>query len=249
MEITQDCPKPARTISPAQLAANQANALLSTGPVTDQGKANSSLNAVKCGLTGCTVLLPSEDAAQYERHIHDYENELRPVGPRERALVQSLADTDWRLNRIPSLEASFYALGQVQLANSFQDFDPALRPGIIQLETYLTYEKQLRNLHLQESRLHRRRAKDAAELRQLQQARKAEAEKQAANRPKQESEAKVAAAAANPNGFEFSNTATSIHLATPESEIEPVLVSWRPAAPTYAHTAEPDRRDLETTIP
>jgi hypothetical protein len=55
--------------SEAQLAANRQNSQLSTGPKTEAGKAKSSLNAVKTGLTGRTVLLPSDDAAAYEAHV------------------------------------------------------------------------------------------------------------------------------------------------------------------------------------
>ncbi|MGH9622055.1 MAG: hypothetical protein ACRD45_20420, partial [Bryobacteraceae bacterium] len=36
---------------------------------------------------------------------------------------------------------------------------------------FLTYQKQIRNLHIQEARLQRQRAKDMAELRELQQER------------------------------------------------------------------------------
>ena len=43
-------------LSEARLAANRENAQKSTGPKTPEGKAKSSLNAVKCGLTGNTVL-------------------------------------------------------------------------------------------------------------------------------------------------------------------------------------------------
>lgn len=43
---------------------------------------------------------------------------------------------------------------------------------MIELQTFLTYEKQLRNLQLQEARLARRREKETAELRKLQQERK-----------------------------------------------------------------------------
>ena len=46
-------------ISDRRLAANIANAQLSTGPRTSAGKSKSSLNAVKTGLTGRTVLLPT----------------------------------------------------------------------------------------------------------------------------------------------------------------------------------------------
>ncbi|MBV9759316.1 MAG: hypothetical protein JO340_02020 [Acidobacteriaceae bacterium] len=158
----------AAPVSAAKQAANQANAQLSTGPTSSSGKAKCSLNAVKTALTGRAVLLPTEDAALYEQHVRGYEKELRPVGQRECDLVQSIADSSWRLQRIPTLEFAIYAKGQMELAGQFEDQSPAVRAGLIQLETQLANEKQLRNLHLQESRLHRRREKDLAELRQAQ---------------------------------------------------------------------------------
>ena len=49
--------------SERRLAANRANAQLSTGPRTPEGKAKSSLNAVKTGLCGRTVLFADEEEA------------------------------------------------------------------------------------------------------------------------------------------------------------------------------------------
>jgi len=160
-----------------QLAANRANAQLSTGPTSPQGKAKASLNAVRSALTGRTVLLPTDDAAEYERYIRAYQDELKPVGQRESDLVQSIADSSWRLARIPGLEMAIYAQGRIQFAESFNDHDASLRPGLIELHTLLAYEKQLRNLQLQEARLHRRREKDIAELRRLHEERKQENER------------------------------------------------------------------------
>ena len=48
----------------------------------------------------------------------------------------------------------------------------AARPHLIDAHTFLVYEKQIRNLQLQEARLTRRREKETAELRVLQQDRK-----------------------------------------------------------------------------
>lgn len=158
-------------ISPSQLAANQANAHLSTGPRTPEGKGKSCLNAVKTGLTGRTVLLPAEDAARYEQHVCEFFAELQPVGPRETELVRSLADTSWRLTRIPALEMTIFGHGRIQFADQFADRDFALQACLIEMHTFLHYEKQLRNLHIQEARLRRQREKDAAELRELQQER------------------------------------------------------------------------------
>ena len=156
-----------------QLAANRANAQHSTGPKSEQGKATASLNAVKTALTGRTVLLPTEDAAEYERHIRAYEKEFQPVGQSEADLVQSIANTTWRLRRIPALEAAIFARGHIEFAESFNQYDHSLRPSMIELETFLKYEKQLRNLQLQQARLARRREKETAELRKMQQERKA----------------------------------------------------------------------------
>lgn len=158
-------------ISASQLAANRANAQLSTGPKTSEGKAKSSLNAVKTALTGRTVLLPTDDAAAYQQHVDDFFKELRPMGARECALVQLLADNSWRLDRVFALEMGLYALGRTQFANHFDDQAPALRSNLIEVHTFLTYEKQFRNLQVQFGRLCRQREKDTAELRQLQQER------------------------------------------------------------------------------
>jgi len=157
-----------RQLPRAKLIANRANSQLSTGPTTAEGKAKACLNAVKTALTGRTVLLPADDAAAYEQHVLAYTKELRPITQRECDLVQSIADTAWRLKRIPALEMAIYAQGRIEFAPSFDDHDPSLRPSMIELRTFLTYEKQLRNLQLQEARLARRYEKDTAELRKMQ---------------------------------------------------------------------------------
>lgn len=129
----------------ARTAANRSNSQSSTGPRTSTGKAISSQNALKTALTGRTVLLPADDRTRYEAHLTDYFRRFDPVSEHECALVQSLADTWWRLLRIPSLEAALYAKGRAE----FVEPDPVM----VQLETYLKYEKQFRNLALQERRL------------------------------------------------------------------------------------------------
>ena len=117
--ITEPAP-----LSPARLAANQANAQLSTGPRSQEGKAKSSLNAVKSALTGRTVLLPSDDVPEYESFCASFEQELHPVGQQENELVQSIADSYWRIRRIGSLEMAIFAQGYIQFADQFDHADP-----------------------------------------------------------------------------------------------------------------------------
>ena len=144
----------------------------SSGPRTAEGKRIASMNALKSGLTGRTVLLPGDDAQAYEQHLAAYAAEYRPLGLRETELVQSLADTQWRLARIPGLEFAIYARGRREFAELYTEQDLATRISLIDLDVHLKYERQLRNLQLQESRLHRRFEKERAELRQLQNERK-----------------------------------------------------------------------------
>jgi hypothetical protein len=137
----------------AQIAANQKNSQLSTGPTSEAGKAKSSLNAVRSGLTGRTVLLPGDDAALYESHVSHFIESYAPVGDDERNLVQSLADTAWRLLRIPSLEMGIYAIGRLEFAGSFPNEDEAVRKHLIEAQVFLAYQRQLNNLSIQENRL------------------------------------------------------------------------------------------------
>jgi hypothetical protein len=197
--------EPAHEISEARLAANRSNAQLSTGPISTQGKAKSSLNAVKTGLTGRTVLLPGDDAAAYETHVASFFARHQPVGDEERNLVQSLADTEWRLLRIPALEMGIYAIGRIEFANLFDNQDGAIRTALIEAHTYLAYQRQLNNLSIQESRLRRQREKDTAALRQLQ------SERHLRETARRAQTAKLHIATAQPepaNGFEFSTQRT-----------------------------------------
>ena len=87
-----------------QIAANIATAKHSTGPRTEAGKAVSSQNALKHGLTAQTVLLPGEDEAAYRKMCEGFFDDYQPETTSERELVQFLCDTHWRLARCSRLE-------------------------------------------------------------------------------------------------------------------------------------------------
>jgi hypothetical protein len=191
--------------SERRLAANRANAQLSTGPTTPEGKAKSSLNAVKTGLTGRAVLLADEEeAAMYKAHIERFLRQFQPVGDRETELVQNLADTQWRLDRIPNLEAGLFALGRLRCADLFEEENNSqIRRAMLDAHILVEDAKHFKNLHLQESRLLRRYGQDAKELKELQAKRKGEQEEQEKQeRPKETAPLKAHAAA---SGFEFAN--------------------------------------------
>jgi hypothetical protein len=160
-------------VSAAKRAANRENARLSTGPQSDAGKAKVSLNALKTGLTGRTVLLPFDDAPAYEALLLSYQKEFAPVGPVETGLVQSLVDICWRLERIPGLEYALLENGYNQLGQANPAATLNTPEAALELKIRLMHEKTFRNLHLQENRLVRRREREMKELRTLQETRKA----------------------------------------------------------------------------
>ncbi len=167
-----------------RLDANRANARLSTGPRTAAGKAKSSLNAVKTGLTGCTVVLPGEDAARYRAHVERFHRELQPVGELETRLVQNLADAQWRLDRIPGLESGILALGRKRCADDLfaEEKDPAVRETLLDAHVFLAEAQGLKNLYLQESCLLRQYERDLRELKERRKERAEEEQKQNAER-------------------------------------------------------------------
>ena len=85
--------------SPAQLAANRRNAQLSRGPATPEGKARSRRNALKHGLTGEGIVLPTEDAAEVERRFEAIGRELKPQGDLAEYFARRVATMTVRVER------------------------------------------------------------------------------------------------------------------------------------------------------
>ena len=97
--------------SEAQTAANQANAALSTGPRTPNGKARVSRNAVKHGLYS-QAPLDGEDARAYEERMQRLVEALRPGDELEEALASRFAWAFCRLHRIGQMERAFVQVGR-----------------------------------------------------------------------------------------------------------------------------------------
>jgi hypothetical protein len=162
----------------ARTAANRRNAARSTGPVTPEGKRRSSLNALRHGLTGQTVVLPEDDLAAYQKHCAQFHAELKPQGLLETKAVQTIADTYWRLDRIRAMENNLFSLGFHELSGELSSDDPAIHCALAQAKSLDGRGDLLARLSLYEQRLNRTLMLAKAELKQLQQER-AEAEKDA----------------------------------------------------------------------
>ena len=91
--------------------------------------------------------------------------------------MQSLADTQGRLNCISSLEFGLFAVGSKRYADLFEEeTDRQIRAALSDAHVLMTEAKHFKNLHLQESRLRRQYRQDLQEL-QAQRKEEQEAEK------------------------------------------------------------------------
>jgi hypothetical protein len=90
--------------SERQLAANRANARLSTGPRSDAGKLRSRRNAVRHGLAAETVIGILEDADDYRCFEAAILADYDPSSTLEHELVVRLASLLWRLRRATMIE-------------------------------------------------------------------------------------------------------------------------------------------------
>ena len=152
----------------SQINANRANAQHSTGPSSEAGLLKSSHNALKTGITGRTILLPTDDVAAYESFVALLNEKHQPANDYERHLVQTIIDCEWRLLRIPVLESSTFALGRRELAADCADeTDEKVRAALLEGLIARTYKKDLQNLALQERRLRGTLQKHLVELAEL----------------------------------------------------------------------------------
>ncbi len=149
-------------------AVNKANAQKSTGPRTEAGKQRSSLNALRHGLTGQTVVLPSEDHSAYQRHSHAFLDEYRPKGATEIQLVQSLLDTSWQLNRAAAVETNLFSLGITESEDHIRASHPDAETALAMALAYREHNRAFANIGIYRQRLGREFERTLILLRQIQ---------------------------------------------------------------------------------
>jgi hypothetical protein len=88
----------------AQINANRENAQKSTGPVTAEGKAVVSQNAVKHGLFAVRDVVPTENQAEFDSMREQVLADLAPVGAMETLLAQRAFSLAWRLKRAETMQ-------------------------------------------------------------------------------------------------------------------------------------------------
>jgi len=112
LEARRQAKQAKKEISQAQLAANQANAQLSTGPSSIEGKAISSQNNFRHGLTqteGEITFLEGESKEAYAKSLAGFQKEWNPTTETEHELVERLATSQFLRRRAARLQNQFLA--------------------------------------------------------------------------------------------------------------------------------------------
>src|SRR5438270_1061115 len=82
-----------------QIQANRANALKSTGPVTEEGKVTSRRNAVKHGLSGQGIVLPAEEEQAVALRLAEWSAEYITSTPEQDWALRDMVRESIRMDR------------------------------------------------------------------------------------------------------------------------------------------------------
>ncbi len=156
---------------PSKSQSARANGAKSHGPSTDAGRLRSSQNALKHGFSAQTLVLPSEDPAEFHQLLAAYLDDFHPNGPAELNLVHQMVAAKWRLDRLALIENQLFT-GAIQHEEDLaaDHDDEPLTPAESLTEAFrsLANSPYLTFLHRTESRLERSYSRALRNLLQLQ---------------------------------------------------------------------------------
>jgi hypothetical protein len=157
--------------SPAEYAANRLKNENPASPPTGrtpEGKARSSMNALRHGLTARTVVLPTEDMDAYRAFSKEIADSLAAQTPVERQFAQTVADNQWRINRIRSIEDGMLGMGHFEAAGDFDCPTTLIHSAMTAARAFRDRSQAFVNLSIYEQRLHRSMKEALRQLRELQ---------------------------------------------------------------------------------
>ncbi len=136
--------------SPATKAGiARANGAKSHGPTSEAGKARSSQNAIKHGLTAKKFLCTPEDQAEFDRHLDAAIAHWAPQSDYELYLVTKIARADFQHDRAENLLITLIDLetdvigSEIQRAFQTMDADGALALGYKSLNDHSSAHRNL----------------------------------------------------------------------------------------------------------
>ncbi len=153
----------------------RANGAKSNGPVTAEGKAISSRNSLKHGLTSTRVVLSHESQEEYDALESSFLRRFKPADEVETELVIEMAAARWRLRRVELMEDAVFKKAMREQAELL---GPGADPADIRDAAYVfvAESKTMRTLASHSRQLRRSYERAWKELEGLQDRRKQEQE-------------------------------------------------------------------------
>jgi hypothetical protein len=93
-----------------QRNASRINGSKSKGPVSVEGRARSSRNSIRHGLSSKIVVLPHENRTAFEDLRDSYVDDFQPANQSQHDLVETMVAARWRLNRLVETEAKIFEM-------------------------------------------------------------------------------------------------------------------------------------------
>ncbi len=126
------------------------------------------MNALRHGLTARVVVLPSEDMDAYNAFSKELVDSLDAQTPVERQFAQTVADNQWRINRIRSIEDGMLGMGHFEAAADFDCPTAEIHSAMTAARAFRADSKSFVNLSIYEQRLHRSMKEALRQLKELQ---------------------------------------------------------------------------------
>jgi hypothetical protein len=126
------------------------------------------MNALRHGLTARVVVLPTEDMEAYQAFSKEIVDSLDAQTPVERQFAQTVADNQWRINRIRSIEDGMLGMGHFEAAGDFDCPTSEIHAAMTAARAFRDRSQAFVNLSIYEQRLHRTIKEALRQLKELQ---------------------------------------------------------------------------------
>ncbi|MGJ5818520.1 SEC-C metal-binding domain-containing protein [Paludibaculum fermentans] len=132
----------------AQIDANRENALHSTGPRSEEGKARSARNNLRFGFRSQSVLLPGDDPVEFAGLLAELSGHFAVDDLSSARYVREMADAEWRLRRVRLHQELLLCERIAKIAETRPDASPRLLQALAfealhseaAFNRFLTYE-------------------------------------------------------------------------------------------------------------
>jgi hypothetical protein len=162
--------------------------------------------------------MTNEDREAMNAFVEPYVQRLNPIGEIELQLAQTIAQDNFRLNRLKAVEENMFAYGELgPLSDKINTEHARVHHAIVQAQIFVVNDRAFSNLSLYEQRITRNIHKNMKLLQEEQALRKAEEQEKALLSAETQPLTRITSTTSEQNGFGFS-TASAVATDSPNPE-------------------------------